>query len=199
MAQQLSLARHAQSRSQSDGLLLGKSDVPLGDLGERQADALGVALRRLSPERCFCSPLARARQTMERSNLAAVIEDDLREVDFGRWEGRTFEEIAASEGDAVERWAAFDPQFAFPEGEGLADFFSRAGRVADRLAADPAQRVLAVTHGGVIRAMICHLLGLDQRHSVLFDVKPASLTTMALHDGKGVLTGLNDTCHLEGL
>jgi broad specificity phosphatase PhoE len=52
--------------------------------------------------------------------------------------------------------------------------------------------VLVVTHGGVIRAAICQLLGLSPRQYVLFDVRPASLATIQVGDGKGVLTGLNE-------
>ena len=77
--------------------------------------------------------------------------------------------------------------FAFPGGEGLAGFFERVSAAADRLAADDADTVLAVTHGGVIRAMICHLLSLERRHYVLFDVDYAAVVVLRLFDGRGVL------------
>ena len=59
--------------------------------------------------------------------------------------------------------------------------------------------MLLVTHGGVIRAMICRLLGLPPRDYLLFDTRCASLSVVDIFDGKGVLAGLNDVCHLEGL
>ena len=68
----------------------------------------------------------------------------------------------------------------------------RVQAAADRLAGDAAETVLAVTHGGVIRAMICHLLGLEPRHYVLFNVGYAALAVIDLFDGGGVLSGLQN-------
>ena len=199
VAKQLYLVRHARSVGQGEGRFLGATDAPLSEAGVREARALGEAVRRCNPERCYCSPLRRARETAEAMGFEAEVDGDLREADFGEWEGMTFEEIAAAGGEGVEKWAAFDADFAFPGGERLGDFVARVGRAAERLAAAPSERVFAVTHGGVIRAMICHLLGLDRRGYVLFEVAPASVTTIALYEGKGVLAGLNDVCHLEGV
>ena len=199
MAEKLFLVRHALTDLRTDGLLLGPTDAPLSDIGERQAAALRGAMRRRNPDRCLCSPLQRARQTAELAGLPAEVDPDLREVDFGQWEGMTFAEVAASDPQGAERWAAFNLDFAFPGGDRLDDFLSRVSALAGRLAADPVQRIAVVTHGGVIRAMICHLLGLDRKSYVLFDVQPASLTTIDLFGSTGVLSGLSDVCHLEGL
>jgi broad specificity phosphatase PhoE len=116
------------------------------------------------------------------------VDPDLREIDFGRWEGKTFSEIRDSSPAEIARWARFAPDFAFPGGESLRDFLGRVRRAADRLAADEAETVLAVTHGGVIKAMLCHLLGLDSRRYVAFEIAPASLTVVRLFEGKGVLS-----------
>ncbi|HBB17049.1 MAG TPA: histidine phosphatase family protein, partial [Syntrophus sp. (in: bacteria)] len=80
----------------------------------------------------------------------------------------------------------------------LRDFGKRIGAVAGRIAADPAETVVAFTHGGVIRYLICRFLGLEDRHYLLFDIQPGSLTEISVEGGKGVLTRLNDRCHLEG-
>jgi len=199
VADKLFLTRHALTDLHANGRLLGATDAPLSDVGERQAAALGDALRRCNPDRCLSSPLHRARQTVDLAGLPVEIDPDLREVDFGQWEGMTFAQAASADPEAAGRWAAFDLDFAFPGGDRLDDFLSRVSALADRLAADPAQRIAVVTHGGVIRAMICHLLGLDRKNYVLFNVQPASLTTIDLFAGKGVLSGLSDVCHLEGL
>ncbi len=88
----------------------------------------------------------------------------------------------------MDRWAAFEFDFAFPGGESLAGFLERVRQSADRMAHDPADTVLAVTHGGAIRAIICHLLGLDPRNYVLFEVEYAAAVVLHLFDGRGVLT-----------
>ena len=118
------------------------------------------------------------------------VDDDLREIDFGRCEGRTFDEVAREDPSLAARWAALEPDFAFPGGERLGDFFDRVRRAAVRLARDDVPTVMAVTHKGVIRAMICHFLGLEPWQYVLFDVGYAAAATIDLFDGKGVLTSL---------
>jgi len=176
--------------------------VPLSESGKRQAAALAGELGRLNGAHLLCSPLLRTRETAEIALGAADacdIDSDLREIDFGRWEGTGFTEIAAIDPAAVEHWAALDEDFAFPGGESIGDFSKRIGAVAGRIAADPAGTVVAFTHGGVIRFLICRFLGLEDRHYLLFDVRPGSLSEISLERGKGVLTRLNDRCQLESI
>jgi len=199
MAKELVLLRHADIGRGYTGRLVGSTDVPLSVLGRKQAALVAAAARERAAGRCFCSPQRRALETSEVAGISAEVDQDLREVDFGRWEGKTFDEAAASDPELVGSWSAFDQDFAFPDGESIGDFLARVRRAADRMVAEASEVVLAVTHAGVIRAVICYLLGLQPWQYVLFDVRPASLTTIQVFAGKGVLTGLNDVCHLKGL
>jgi alpha-ribazole phosphatase len=118
---------------------------------------------------------------------------DLREIDFGQWEKMTFGEILAASPNDVARWTDFDPDFSFPRGEAICDFQARLKRFAETFADTNADSVLAVTHGGVIRFLICQFLQLSPWQYILFDVKPASVTVIQICAGKGTLTGLNMT------
>jgi len=202
MADQLLLIRHAGIGPTWAGRYVGRTDLPLGPDGLREAQGLAALVQSRKAGCCFSSPLARAAETArtiaQAAGLAVEVDQDLREVDFGRWEGRTFAEIAAADPDAVARWAAFGADFAFPGGESLAAFLDRVSLAAERLAAHPAKVVMAVTHGGVIRTMICRLLGLDPRSYVLFSVRTASAATIDLYEGRGVLSGLNETAAALG-
>ncbi len=191
-AKRLLLVRHAQVAAGRAGQLIGATDLPLDPSGEVQARALAGRLVRWAPRVCFGSPMQRCRQTAAAavSDLPLHIDADLREIDFGRWETRTFAEAAADDPSLVDRWATLSPDFAFPGGESVGDFLRRVHAVADRLARVEAETVLAVTHGGVIRAMICHLLGLDPQKYVVFDVPYAAVVVINLFDGKGVLAAL---------
>ena len=126
------------------------------------------------------------------------IDDNLREIDFGRWEEMSFAEIAAANPAAVDRWAALDEDFTFPDGEGIRAFRERIQAAAEQIIADPAGTVVLFAHGGVIRFLICHFLGLPDRHHLLFDIRPASISEIRIEGGKGILTLLNDRHHLEG-
>ena len=69
----------------------------------------------------------------------------------------------------------------------------RIERLGKRLAAIDTESVVVFTHGGVVRALVCHLLGLELRHYLLFDVGLATVATLHVWDGRGVLAGLTQT------
>jgi alpha-ribazole phosphatase len=192
MAQRLLLMRHARIPREFQGRLIGSTDIGLDHSGEQLARAHADRVARWKPQVCFSSPLQRCRQTASAlvPELTVQVDADLREIDFGRWETRTFAEASADDPGLTDRWAAFAPDFAFPDGECLASFLHRVRTVAQRLIRDAAPIVLAVTHGGVIRAMICHLIGLEPRHYVAFDVPYGALVVIDVYDGKGVLAAL---------
>jgi len=195
---QLLLLRHASHSESDTHCFWGSTDLGISESGCLEAASSAPLVQYHQPECCLCSPLRRCIETAERvSRIRIEINPDLREIDFGRWEGRTFSEIQQSDPSAVARWAEFDPDFAFPGGERLVDFSARVRRVADMLASRPEKSILAVTHAGIIRALICHFLGLHPRQYVLFRIGFASLTVLDLFGERGVLAGLNICCRTE--
>ena len=166
------------------------------DARRAKTEERGVYGNTLSDE--VCSTMQQTSVFQQTAHGRFHIVENLREIDFGRWEGMSFAEIAAADPAAVDRWAALDDAFAFPEGEGIKAFQERIRAVAERIAADPAGTVILFAHGGVIRFLICHFLGLQDRHHLLFDIRPASLSEIRIDGGCGVLTRLNDRHHLEG-
>lgn len=194
------LLRHGSHAFSLDRTFIGSTDVSLSEQGRREAVALRELIQAWRPERCLSSPLKRCRETIDlASGIAVEALPDLREIDFGRWEGKTFDAIRSIDPDLVDRWARFDPEFGFPGGERLADFAARIGRVAGVIASCPETTVLVATHAGVIRALICHFLGLDLRHYLLFNVDYASLAIVNLFGDRGVLAALNSGPCKEGV
>jgi len=193
MANCLLLMRHGEVEGGSTGRFLGATDLPLSEEGRRQARAVVSCIKQAKPGVCYCSPSKRTQETARvvARGIKTKVEPDLREVDFGEWEGKTFEEISASNPEHVQRWTEFEG-FVFPGGEAIDGFVSRIQSAVKRMAAEQAEVVLAVTHGGVIRMIICHLLGLSPRNYLLFNVGPASLTTIDLFGDRGVLSGLQN-------
>ena len=201
MAEKLILIRHGALNPEYSGRFIGWTDVGLSADGRKQAGAIGGFLERLGHARFISSPMKRARETaasaLESTGRPFDIDEELREIDFGAWEEKTFDEISTADPDQVARWGRFAKDFAFPGGESLMAFADRIARVAGRMASDPAQTVVAITHGGVIRFLICHFLGLEPRQYLLFNVDYASISIIDLFGRTGVLTRLNDGCHLE--
>jgi alpha-ribazole phosphatase len=201
MCVNLTLIRHGKVGDEYRGTFLGKTDVPLAIAGRRQAERLREYVTVQEGSLILSSPLQRCRETARITaqglHLPIQFDDDLREVDFGRWEGLTFEEITAGDGGAIAGWARFDRDFTFPDGERIGDFLDRVARAGERLAALDCESAIVFTHGGVIRALICHFLKLDPRNYLLFEIGPASVTTIRLFENGGILTGLNNFFNFE--
>jgi broad specificity phosphatase PhoE len=197
----LLLARHGQSVSNAVRRFQGAQDVALSELGARQAEALGRAIRRLPIAAVYTSPLERARRTAEIAAAGLGVPltpvDDLRELSLGEWEGRTVEEIRALPGDPYERWVR-DPLVCLPPGaEPLPEVQARVvSAMGDIAAAHPnGQQVLVVCHGGVISAYLAHCLGLPLSSIWRLTLSNGSLTEVAPPNVRSV----NSTRHLSGL
>lgn len=151
-------------------------------------------VRSHSPNRCFCSPMLRCQQTAEAVQSDSAVHEtlnDLREIDFGSWEKLTYPQVEAMDPEGVERWLKFDRRFDFGTGEPIGAFFNRVRRASRRIVASPEETILVVTHGGVIRLLLCQYLGLPLRHYFRFEIGAASLTVLDIFDGFGVLAGLS--------
>ena len=197
----LLLARHGQSVSNAVRRFQGMQDVALSELGLRQAEALGQAIRFRRIAAVYTSPLERARRTAEIAagglDVPLVPVDDLRELSLGDWEGRTVEEIRALPGDPYERWVR-DPVACLPPGaEPLPAVQARVVSAMARIAAahPNGQPVLVVCHGGVISAYLAHCLGLPLSSIWRLTLSNGSITEVSPPSVRSV----NSTQHLVGL
>src|SRR5690349_8892340 len=151
------LLRHGDTRLSPEHRFSGLRDLPLSAVGTRQAKAAAGRLATGAPiDAVVSSPLRRAVATAAIAagelGLAAVIDDDLRETDFGDWEGFTLAEIQQRWPTAAAAWRR-DPERAPPGGESFADTAHRVDRACDRLLRDHGgQTVLVVSHITPIRS-----------------------------------------------
>jgi alpha-ribazole phosphatase len=188
---QLYLVRHGDVGCQ--GRYIGSSDPALSPLGWQQMRDLAASFRGRPVDAILCSPLRRCRQSLEALAVDAPVrfQDALREVDFGAWEGKSFAEIAACDVQAVAAWAASAANFTFPGGESLALFYERMVALWQSLVAVEGDLLLVVTHGGVIRHLLCLALALPWEKYLLFEISLGSLTSLSLYSHGAVLTSLN--------
>lgn len=199
---QVFLIRHGDTGDALKGRFVGRQDVPLSPLGRRQASALARCSFLQNCREAFCSPMLRVRETLGLSGLDLVCrqDEDLREIDFGRWEALSFAEISRDYPLEVDRWARLERDFRFPDGEAYTDFLHRIQKAAERIARTAASQnepVAVFAHGGVIRALICQWLGLPAKHYLLFEIDHASISAVRLFGDQGVLMRLNDLAHLQ--
>lgn len=152
----LILARHGETIGQSSIRYYGATDLPLSSEGREQVRAA----RRLIPgatfEAVWASSLARAWQAARilAPHHPIRLELDFREIDFGRWEGLTREEIQALDPELYCDWQRGEPGFGFPDGETRSAFRERVSSGLARLRSSGVQSALIVAHKGVLRTLL---------------------------------------------
>jgi broad specificity phosphatase PhoE len=124
-----------------------------------------LALREESFDLVLTSPLSRARESarliLGDRTLESIACDDLREVNFGHWEGMTHDEVRASDPDAYRAWTTSSLEFRYPGGDLRQAFWDRVQRAAEDWAARPIASALWVLHKGVIKVALQRLLDID--------------------------------------
>jgi broad specificity phosphatase PhoE len=149
------LARHGETDWNREGRFQGHADPPLNETGRAQAAELAAELEGVELAAVYSSPLRRAIETAEvvaaEHGLEPLAVDALREVDVGSWQGLTRVEIEARFPEQFARWLDYDQ--GWEDGESYEGMGRRAVAVLLELAAaHEGERILAVTHGGPIRA-----------------------------------------------
>ncbi|GGO20209.1 histidine phosphatase family protein [Micromonospora parathelypteridis] len=131
---------------------------------------------------CLSSPAAAARQTAEAFGLRPTIEAALADCDYGDWTGRSFEEIAAEQPQALHEWLSA-PDSAPHGGESVATLRDRVGRWLDGQRA-PGRRIIAVAHPLVIRVAVVHALDLPIATYRQLDVEPLAIIRLTSQGGR---------------
>jgi broad specificity phosphatase PhoE len=183
------IARHPQVRANLEGRFVGTGESPFTPAGEQQCEELAAYIAAWGPTAIQTSPRLRARNVADRvGQLCGVpvhVNDDLAEIDFGAAEGLTFEEAKAA-GVDIDLLNGPPESAPFRDGETWRSFASRIDAAAENIEFCGA-RIAVIAHGGVVRALISHWLGLPDAAAWRFAVPNASVATMTLWDGTGTL------------
>jgi len=196
------LVRHGESTWNSARRFQGAHDAPLSARGRAQAEALAAWLAGTRFDALYTSPLSRARDTaLACARILGVeprAEPDLREIGLGAWEGETVEAVLTRDADAYQRWLDTPVDHPPPGGEALPELAGRVGRALDALAARHRdERVLVVSHGGAIGAVLCGWLGRPLNTIWQLRLANASITRVTLPGGQ--VLGVNETAHLDAV
>ena len=181
------LVRHGETEWSLSGRHTGRTDVPLTATGRQQAEALGRRLDRRPFALVLTSPLLRARETCRLAGYgdAAVSTGDLVEWDYGRYEGRTTDEVRAER----PGWSIF--QNGVEGGETIDEVATRSRRVIERAAAVTGGDVLLFAHGHVLRVVAATWLGLPPDAGRLFALRTATLSILGYERETRVLSVWN--------
>lgn len=196
--------RHGESEPMIPGrpfpLVDGHGDPALDPVGVDQAELVGERLARLPIDAIYVTTLRRTHQTAaplaERTGLTPMVEADLREVHLGEWEGELYRQRMAEGHPDAMRMIAEQRWDAIPGGERNDDLRQRVRGAIDRIVAAHAdQRVVVVSHGGIIAEVMAQATRTP--HPFMFlGVANASITHLVVTGDRWIVRRFNDTAHL---
>jgi alpha-ribazole phosphatase len=199
----LHLVRHGDTEASGEGVFCGDLDALLTPSGLAQAERVGALAVKLRPDALYVSPKRRALQTVEPAarllKLEPTIDERLREIAYGTWEGMREVDVMSTQAAAYEAWVRDPALHPPPGGEGGFAIAARSIAAVERIQSEhPAGVVLVVSHKATIRVLTCALLGLHiGRFRDKVACPTASLTTFEFGDRGAMLVRLGDTTHLS--
>lgn len=197
--------RHGRTLWNHSGRYQGITDVPLNDIGKKQAVLTAQRLKDISFDEIISSDLVRARETAEA--IAELHGKDVRvmkafqELSFGDWEGLTFEEIERKWPGMIAEMYHHPDTLRLPHGESFGDLQKRTMAALKDIISEGDNKTYAIiSHGAAIRTILCGLLEIPLDRSWNFSLGNAGITCMTHYIGdRSILNFHNNVEHLEGL
>lgn len=196
------LARHGHVDGIKPERFRGRAELNLTELGQTQARSLA---RRIasdwSPKAVYCSPLQRCVATGTAIANACGIElqphGDLNDLDYGKWQSRTYEEVRVDAPELFATWFAAPQLVRFPDGEALQDVAARTAEVLRYIRRQhEADTVVLVGHDSVNRVLLTQLLDIPLSSYWRFAQHPCCVNVIEMTGNSVQLQRLNDTGHL---
>ena len=204
----LLLVRHGETDWNRQTRFQGKIDVPLNDNGREQARKAAEFLKNVPLDFAFSSPMQRPKETAEiilqsHSDVQLQLQDGLREIAHGLWEGKLEAEIEQEYPGELHRWRTVPAQVQMPEGENLQQVWERAVEAWQTLleSAANSKTGLVVAHDATNKVLLCHILGLAPDHFWNFRQGNGAVSVIDYPQGIAglpVLQAMNITTHLGG-
>ena len=195
--------RHGQTMWNDLGRYQGHTDIPLNKTGIEQAQKVAKRLGKEKVSAIYASDLLRAKQTAEiiglEFNLPVTLSENLREINFGVWEGKTYKEIELQYPELLNIWLSDPTKLQIPNGETFSQLQTRAwASISDIINMNKNKTVVVVSHGGTISTIICQILNINLKNLWQIKLNNSAVSIVDFYDqNKGVITLLNDTYHLQ--
>lgn len=198
----LYLIRHGETEWNMANRYQGKTDIGLSEKGRQQASLLSERMKKIQLDAIYTSDLSRAKDTameIAKDQKCKVMEmPQLREIDFGEWEGYTTAQLAEIYGDAFTKYLEEPHKTSFP-GEGS---FGKVQLRVDKALKEITDHhqegnIAVVAHGAVLKIAILSLLRIEFDAFKRFWLGNTSITVIDIKENGNVLMSLNDTHHLE--
>lgn len=203
MIKNLYLLRHAQSEYNEKGIFQGRLDSDLTPLGFVQARLVAREFLDKKIQVIYSSPQRRAYKTAltvaDLLGLEVVVDERIREISFGDYEGKHFWTLVEEEGETFRAWLSNPLKNPLPTQENMESFRKRVESfMADVLRSDY-ENLLIVAHGGTLHAITCLALGLGLENLWNIHMDNTGITHLRYNSGRFELKHLNRLCHTKGL
>lgn len=202
---ELYFVRHGQTPANVRHQFAGSTDVPLDELGRKQAEQVASRFRHIEIDHIVSSPLQRAHYTAQQigkiTGHTPLLMDGLRETDFGDAEMLTINEILEKFGHLMPAMGDLrDTTMQWPNGESRVEFHDRVLNAVNTILHDYAdQRVAVVCHGGVIASVLSHLEDGPRNDFVRYSIANCSITHMSVTPEETIIHAWNDYSHLDAV
>jgi broad specificity phosphatase PhoE len=198
------LIRHGQTAWNKEEIFRGRTDVPLNEIGLREAELAGEYLKDKEIHVIYSSPLSRAWETAQKiakfHNLEVQPLNGIIDMSFGRWEGHPHQEIQKNDREIYRQWREEPHKVRLPGGEGLEDVRVRSmAALEEVIRLHPGKTLALVSHRVVTKVLICGILGIDNSHFWQIGQDTTAINLIQYKNGKYILSLMNETCHLKPL
>lgn len=194
------LVRHGETTWNLEGKVQGSHDTPLSIDGLAQTGKTVTFLSALRFDTIFTSPLTRARAIAEpvgvNLGISPIVMPELREIEFGGWEGHTWNEIVVMYPATLAAWELKSLEARPDGGESLSDVRRRAEKVRSMVESSSGDLVLVVAHGGLNRVLMSVLLDLPPSSYSSFTQPNACISIFEAKTSKWQARLIDSTCHL---
>jgi len=198
------LIRHGQTAWNKEEIFRGRADIPLNEIGFREAELVGEYLKGMEIHAIYSSPLSRARETARRIaqffNLKVQPLVGIVDMHFGRWEGRPLKEVQTYDREIYLQWREKPHLVRIPDSESLDEVRVRAmAALGEVIQYHQGKNLVLVSHRVINKVIICGILGIDNSHFWQIGQDTGAINLIQFQEGKYVLSLLNETCHLKSL
>lgn len=196
----LFLVRNGETAWNAEGRYQGQANPELNQRGVEQAKRVAETLRGIQFDAAYTSDLDRAHSTAEilsEDGMWILSDSRWREMSFGEWEGKRFEEIAELDSDRLREWVKDPVASPPPGGESLLELSERVRSAAIELCEQyPNGNVLVITHGGPIRCLVAELVLGDLHRMSEVQTEPGSITLLGVERADNELGWKAQIMHL---
>ncbi len=197
------MIRHGQTKWNLEGRYQGDKDIELTDLGIKQAELTAKYLKNVDFANIYSSPLKRtiatARKIKESRNQDIIIRENLKEINFGKWEGLKFGQINERFNSDYQAW--LDDPFSNPPtcGENFSKLIQRTSGEINRIVGEneDGAKVAVSTHGGVIVSLLVYWLQVPQSRWRSLIQRQAAINVVVVDKGFPYISQINFTGHLN--